>query len=112
MKLESIGTNLIDLVWHDKPERKLNPIIALDTSITGRTIADKVAQIRRDMVVNKCTTVVITALDDVACKFFLNEKQAHSFIILYRKSIESHYLLYDRVVQFAWLRHRIQSGVL
>lgn len=69
MKLESIEPNLIDLVWYDQPARKYNPILALDTSITGRTIADKVAQIRHDMKANKCTAVVITALDDVACKY-------------------------------------------
>lgn len=69
MKLESIEPNLIDVVWHDQPIRKFNPILALDTSISGRTIADKVEQIRREMKGNKCTTVVITALDDVACKF-------------------------------------------
>lgn len=69
MKLESFGTNLIDLVWHDQPVRKFNPILALDTSISGRTIADKISQIRRDMKANKCSAVVITALDDVACKY-------------------------------------------
>lgn len=69
MSLESIESNLVDLVWHDQPVRKFNPIISLDTSISGRTTADKVAQIRRDMKENKCTAVVITALDEVACEF-------------------------------------------
>lgn len=69
MKLDSIEPNLIDLVWHDQPIRKFNPILALDTSYSGRSISDKVAQIRREMKGNKCTSVVITALDDVACEF-------------------------------------------
>lgn len=68
MKLESIQPNLTDLVWHDQPARKFNPILALDTTFTGRTIADKVAQIRHEMKRTKSTTVVITALDEVACK--------------------------------------------
>lgn len=69
MQLDSIEPNLIDLVWHEQPIRKFNPILALDLSYSGRTISDKVAQIRREMKGNKCTSVVITALDDVACEF-------------------------------------------
>lgn len=80
MKLESIEQNLVDLVWHDQPVRKFNPIIALDTSISGRTTADKVAQIRRDMKENKCTAVVITALDEVACGFAFEMKKITSAI--------------------------------
>lgn len=69
MKLDSIEPNLMDVVWHDQPVRKFNPILALDTSFTGRTTGDKVGQIRHEMKGNKCTALVITALDEVACKY-------------------------------------------
>lgn len=60
--------NLIDLVWKDQPQRKFNPIISLDKSIAGKQIADALELIRKDMKDRHCSVLVVTALDEIACK--------------------------------------------
>lgn len=69
IQLTSIDENLIDLIWKDQPVRKFNPIISLDLSITGKSINDALQSIRKEMRDKHSDLLVITALDEVACKF-------------------------------------------
>lgn len=71
IQLTSIDENLIDLVWKDQPVRKFNPIISLDLSITGKSINDALQSIRKEMSEKNSDLLVITALDEVACKFIV-----------------------------------------
>lgn len=61
-----IADNLIDKIWDEQPARTSNPIIALDTSVTGKTIAQKLIEIRSEMQDKSCEVLVVTALDEVA----------------------------------------------
>lgn len=71
IQLTSIDENLIDLIWKDQPVRKFNPIISLDLSITGKSINDALQSIRKEMREKHSDLLVITALDEVACKFIV-----------------------------------------
>lgn len=68
IELSSIDSNLVDLIWHDRPQRIFNPIISLDKNITGKIIGDAVKQIRKEMGEKHSSILVITALDEIACK--------------------------------------------
>lgn len=61
--------NLIDKIWSDQPAPKSNKILQLSTTVTGRKIADKIAEIRKQMSDKKAEVLVVTALDEVACEF-------------------------------------------
>lgn len=64
-----IKQNLIDLVWTGRPPPPLNPIITLDVKYTGKTIAEKLVEIRAKMKEHSAKVLLVTALDEVACEF-------------------------------------------
>lgn len=68
IQFSSIDTNLIDMVWKEQPKRRFNPIITLDTSIAGKKISDAIEAIRKQMREKHSDLLVVTALDEVACK--------------------------------------------
>lgn len=70
-ELVAVEGNLIDRIWCDQPPQTCNQIITLSTEITGKTVADKLAEIRQEMVDLQAEVLVVTALDEVACKFLL-----------------------------------------
>lgn len=55
-------------MWNDQPPRKFNPIIQLDSSITGKKISDAVDLLRNIMQEKHSDLLVVTALDEVACE--------------------------------------------
>lgn len=61
----------MDAVWTDKPQRKFNQIISLPIEFVGQTIEQKLEIIRRELESKKCDSLIVTALDEVACKFFI-----------------------------------------
>lgn len=63
-----IDTDLVDLVWDNQPRAPVKPVITLPTSITGKTIKDKVTEIRKEMAEKETEALVVSALDEVACK--------------------------------------------
>lgn len=67
-KLVAVDGNLVDNIWTDQPPQTSNPVITLSTEFTGKTVADKLAEIRREMVDAHAEVLVVTALDEVACK--------------------------------------------
>lgn len=67
--LVPINENLIDLIWKDQPSFPCNKIISLPVKYTGMTIAEKIAEIRGKMEDQNATVLVVTALDEVACKY-------------------------------------------
>lgn len=60
--------NLVDLVWFSQPVQTFNNIIQLSTEITGRTIGEKVSDVRTAMADKGADVLIVTALDEVACK--------------------------------------------
>lgn len=71
IQLSSIKENLIDLIWRDQPPRQFHPIIMLDSSGTGKKIGDALESIRDKMREHQSEVLVISALDEVACKSFV-----------------------------------------
>lgn len=64
-----VRQNLVDLVWNGQPAPPRNPIIPLDVKYTGKTIAEKLVEIRAKMKEHSAKVLIVTALDEVACEF-------------------------------------------
>lgn len=69
--LTGIDENLIDLIWHDQPAAPNNKVIPLGLQYAGKTVGQKVKEIREKMVDTGCSIVVVTALDEIAWLFNL-----------------------------------------
>lgn len=82
IELTSIEINLVDLVWATQPDRIFNQIINLDKSITGKTIADALKSVRSEMTEQHASILVVTALDEVACKQPKSNRNLSIFVML------------------------------
>uniref|UniRef100_A0A336MJJ6 CSON002645 protein n=2 Tax=Culicoides sonorensis TaxID=179676 RepID=A0A336MJJ6_CULSO len=69
--LTGIDENLIDLIWEDQPPAPNNKVIPLDLMYAGKTIGQKLKEIRQKMSDNNCSIVCVTALDEIAWLFNL-----------------------------------------
>lgn len=69
VELRAVARNLVDSVWGaEQPAQTSNGMIALPAEVAGRTVGDKVAELRGKMVTAHADVLVVTALDEVACK--------------------------------------------
>lgn len=67
--LSSVELNLVDVVWGvARPPRPINPVTELGLQYTGKQVGDKLFQIRQDLVDTGAEVLVITELDEIACK--------------------------------------------
>lgn len=67
--MTAVKENLIDLVWEDQPTYPTNPLLALDIEYAGKSVADKLKEIREKMKEQNSKVMVVTALDEIACKY-------------------------------------------
>ena len=65
-ELVPLEDNLVDAVWEDQPPPPANPIYALGDELTGCSVADKLASIRKEMEEAGATLLVLTKLDEIA----------------------------------------------
>jgi Xaa-Pro aminopeptidase len=61
-----INDNLVDAVWEDQPAPPSNPIYALPESVTGSSVAEKLANVRKEMEEAGADLLVLTKLDEIA----------------------------------------------
>lgn len=66
--------NLVDLVWTDRPSRPLNKVLQHPIQYAGKAVADKLDDLRKEMADAGSDLLVITELDEVACKLLLQIK--------------------------------------
>ncbi|KAF2283578.1 hypothetical protein GH714_012062 [Hevea brasiliensis] len=65
-KLIQTTTNLVDEVWKSRPPVETNPVIVHPLEYTGRTVADKLKDLREKLKNEKAYGIIITTLDEVA----------------------------------------------
>ena len=58
--------DLIGEIWTDRPALSAEPVWELDTAYTGRSRAEKLADVREKMLAKKAAALLITSLDDIA----------------------------------------------
>lgn len=65
-KLVETSTNLVDEVWKNRPPAEANPVIVHQLEFSGRSVADKLKDLREQLKHAKARGIVITTLDEVA----------------------------------------------
>ena len=64
--LVPITPNLVDAVWEDCPAPPAQPIYSLPDEVTGRSVADKLTDIRAEMTKAGADVLILTKLDEIA----------------------------------------------
>ncbi|GAA93903.1 uncharacterized protein L969DRAFT_84646 [Mixia osmundae IAM 14324] len=70
-QLVSLAKNLVDELWTDRPQRPENPLTVIPDSLAGRSAAEKIANMRKDLEKRKADALVVSMLDEVAWLFNL-----------------------------------------
>lgn len=65
-KLIQLEKNLVDEVWKDRPLAEASPISVHPLELTGRSVKEKLDDLRRKLAQEKAEAIIITALDEVA----------------------------------------------
>ncbi|KAK9678236.1 hypothetical protein RND81_11G198200 [Saponaria officinalis] len=65
-KLVQTSSNLVDQIWKDRPAGKVNPVKVQTLEFAGRSVAEKLQDLRDKLVQEKANSIVVTALDEVA----------------------------------------------
>lgn len=65
-EIVTLQSNLVDEVWEDRPAVPTSPFRVHPLEYAGKTVADKIKSIRKEMAEKKATMSVFSALDDVA----------------------------------------------
>ncbi len=68
-KLVQTSTNLVDEVWKNRPPLEINPVIIHPLEFSGRSIRDKLNDLRENLIREKAHGIIITALDEVSFFF-------------------------------------------
>lgn len=66
-KLVSVQQNLVDLVWK-RPVLKTKPLEKLEYRFSGKRAGEKVEEVREAILKLDAECLIMTALDDIACK--------------------------------------------
>lgn len=61
--------DLIQMVWTDRPALPTTPLYVLDMKYTGKSVADKLTEVRAEMDKSNADVYVISSLDEVAWLF-------------------------------------------
>jgi len=67
--ITNIKENLVDLVWKDKPAQPCGDLIPVGIEYTGKSIEDKLADLRKIFEEKSIDGYIITALDEIAWLF-------------------------------------------
>lgn len=74
-QLVGVAENLIDIVWgSDRPPRSTEEVIVLEEKYAGKSIAEKLEDLRKELDKKKCAGFVVSMLDDIAWLFNLRGK--------------------------------------
>ncbi|KAE8703805.1 putative Minor allergen Alt a [Hibiscus syriacus] len=65
-KLVQTSTNLVDEVWKNRPPAEINPVVDHPLEFSGRSVAEKLKDLRVKLANEKARGIIITALDEVA----------------------------------------------
>jgi len=56
---------VVDEVWKKRLPAQANPVIVHPLQFAGQSVADKLKELRRKLVLGKARAIIITALDEV-----------------------------------------------
>lgn len=63
--LFQLSSDLIDEVWKDRPPNDATPVIVHPVEFAGRSVAEKINDLREKLQHEKASGIIVTALDEV-----------------------------------------------
>ncbi|KAK4784963.1 hypothetical protein SAY86_001652 [Trapa natans] len=82
------SVNLVDQVWKDRPAAQVNPVVVHPLEFSGRSVTDKLSDLRDKLVQERARGIIFTALDEVAWLFNIRGSDVsycpvvHSFAVV------------------------------
>lgn len=71
-ELVSVKENLVDETWVGRPVRPAKPIVVHGEKYAGKSVGDKLANVRKEVAAKKAWGVVASMLDEVCCEYLLS----------------------------------------
>ena len=105
--------DLADKVWTDRPALEHTEIFLLDEKYSGKSTAEKLAEVRKKLAEEKADVHIITALDDISWLFNIraNDVECCPVVLSYAAvTAENAYLFLDEKACGAAVRDYIQKS--
>ena len=98
----SVNDDLIGEIWEDRPALSCEPVMELDIRWTGKSRADKIAEIREQMKAKEADTFILTSLDDIAWLLNIRGNDIHCcpVVLSYLVMMENELRLYANAAAF------------
>ena len=95
--------DLVGTIWKDRPERSCEPVVSLDVSYAGESVASKLCRVREKMKEKGAEYCVITGLDDIGWLLNLrgNDVEYSPLILSYVVVAMDHVELYGDEKKFS-----------
>ena len=99
----SVNDDLIGEIWEDRPVLSCEPVMELDIQWTGKSRADKIAEIREQMKAKEADTFILTSLDDIAWLLNIRGNDIHCcpVVLSYLVMMENELRLYANAAAFS-----------
>ena len=99
----SVNDDLIGEIWEDRPVLSCEPVMELDIRWTGKSRADKIAEIREQMKAKEADTFILTSLDDIAWLLNIRGNDIHCcpVVLSYLVRMENDLRLYANAAAFS-----------
>lgn len=91
--------DLIDIIWEDRPEIPVTPIIVHDVKYAGKSTMEKLELVRKEMKKQGADYYLLSSLDDIAWLFNIRGNDVHNNPVIISYAIicnEKAYLYVDR----------------
>lgn len=114
-KLVQTTKNLVDEVWINRPPEEINAVIAHPLKFAGRSVADKLKDLRKKLLQEQARGIIFTALDEVAWLYNIRGSDVaycpvvHAFAIV---TSNSAFIYVDkRKVSAEVQTHLVENGI-
>lgn len=99
----SVNDDLIGEIWEDRSVLSCEPVMELDIRWTGKSRADKIAEIREQMKAKEADTFILTSLDDIAWLLNIRGNDIHCcpVVLSYLVMMENELRLYANAAAFS-----------
>lgn len=64
------------MIWENRPDVPLKKIVCLDLNECGELSSLKIERVREKLKKFKCDSIILTLLDDIACKIYMYLKKS------------------------------------
>lgn len=75
--LFQLSADLVDEIWKGRPPTKPLPVIVHPVEFAGRSVAEKIKELREKLQHEKASAIIITALDEVAWLYNIRGDDVH-----------------------------------